>query len=213
MRQLLIQVPRGHGKDVLDIAKSHDGSNLAQFEATGSDGPIDVVIGRWEMVIRSLFLLLLQLVGINLSASIVFRAYGLSTLGARYNRGKWWVFPATLAVTVVTLLGLLTWQFWSPPQLQRPSRAQRANAEIQKVVNKSGVAELVEANVRFTGPNIKGQNTLLGIVYVQRRTGVTQSSEEIRDRITRAIQTHLLEQGFNVTPLIDVSVLEVPNSK
>lgn len=170
-------------------------------------------LGRWEMVIRSLFLLLLQLVGINLSASIVFRAYGLSTQGARYNRGKRWVFPAALAVTVVALLGLLTWQFWTPPQLQRPSRAQRANAEIQKVVNRSGVAELVEVNVRFTGSNIKGQNTLLGIVYIQRRAGVTEDSEEIRSRITRAIQTHLLEQGFNVTPLIDVSVLEAPNSK
>lgn len=170
-------------------------------------------LGRWEMVIGSLFLLLLQLVGINLSASIVFRAYGLSTQGARYNRGKRWVFPAALAVTVVALLGLLTWQFWNPPQLQRPSRAQRANAEIQKVVNRSGVAELVEVNVRFTGSNIKGQNTLLGIVYVQRRAGVTEDSEEIRSRITRAIQTHLLEQGFNVTPLIDVSVLEAPNSK
>lgn len=75
------------------------------------------------------------------------------------------------------------------------------------------MAELVEVNVRFTGSNIKGQNTLLGIVYVQRRAGVTEDSEEIRSRITRAIQTHLLEQGFNVTPLIDVSVLEAPNSK
>jgi uncharacterized membrane protein len=68
----------------------------------------------------------------------------------------------------------------------------------------------VEANVRFTSANIKGQNTLLGVVYVQRQAGVTQSAEEIRDRLTRAIQTHLLEQGFNVTPLIDVSVLEAP---
>jgi uncharacterized membrane protein len=97
--------------------------------------------------------------------------------------------------------------------LQRPSRAQRANAEIQEVVDKSGVVELVEANVRFTGPKIEGQNTLLGVVYVQRRAGVTESSEQIRDQITRAIQTRLLEQGFNVTPLIDVSVLEAPNSK
>lgn len=78
-------------------------------------------LGRWEMVIGSLFLLLLQLVGINLSASIVFRAYGLSTQGARYNRGKRWVFPAALAVTVMALLGLLTWQFWNPHSFSAPA--------------------------------------------------------------------------------------------
>lgn len=44
MRQLVVQVPRGHGDAVLEIAKEHDGANLALFEATGSDGPVDVAI-------------------------------------------------------------------------------------------------------------------------------------------------------------------------
>lgn len=43
MRQLLIQVPRGQGKDVLDIAQAYEGTNLSQFEAIGSEGPIDLV--------------------------------------------------------------------------------------------------------------------------------------------------------------------------
>jgi uncharacterized membrane protein len=69
---------------------------------------------------------------------------------------------------------------------------------------------LVEANIRFTRSEVPGQNTLLGVVYVQRRSGVTASGEEIRNTLTRQIQTRLLEQGFNVTPLIDVNVLEAP---
>ncbi len=44
MRQLLVQVPRGCGKEVLNTAKDHDGSNLALFEATGTEEPLDVVI-------------------------------------------------------------------------------------------------------------------------------------------------------------------------
>lgn len=169
-------------------------------------------MGRWDMAINGVFVLLLQLVGLNLSASIVFRAYGLSARGARYERGKKSIFPAALAVTIVALAGLLTWQFSTSPELQRGSMTQRAAAQIQKVVNDSDLAELVEANVRFTSPDIKGQNTLLGTVYVQRRVGVTEPSEEIRARITRNIQTQLLNLGFNVTPLIDVSVLEAPTS-
>jgi uncharacterized membrane protein len=163
------------------------------------------------MAVNGLFVLLLQLVGINFSASIVFRIYGMSARGARYDRGKKLVFPAILAVTILALAGLLTWQFSSSPELQRSSRSQRATAEIQKVVNNSNLAELVEADVRFPNPNIKGQNTLLGTVYVQRKAGVTESAQQIRDRLTKDIQTNLLEQGFNATPLVDVSVLEAPN--
>lgn len=170
-----------------------------------------IAMGRWDMAVNGLFVLLLQLVGINLSASIVFRIYGMSARGARYDRGKKLVFPAILAVTILALAGLLTWQFSSSPELQRTSRSQRANAEIQKVVKNSSLAELVEADVRFPNPNIKGQNTLLGTVYVQRKPGVTQSDQQIRDRLTKDIQTNLLEQGFNATPLVDVSVLEAPN--
>ncbi|HEY9820797.1 MAG TPA: DUF389 domain-containing protein, partial [Candidatus Sericytochromatia bacterium] len=167
-------------------------------------------MGRWDMALNGVFVLLLQLVAINLSASLMFRTYGLTAQGTRYKRGKRWMFPVVLAATVLVLLSLLTWQFSTSPELQRSSREQRATAQIQKVVNDSGLANLVEADVRFPPANIKGQNTLLGNVYVQRQAGVTQSSEEIRSRLTSTIQTQLLEQGFNVTPLIDVSVLEAP---
>lgn len=170
-----------------------------------------MAMGLWQMVTSGVFVLLLQLFGINLTAAILFRVYGLSTRGTRYNRGQRWMFPATLTVTVVALIGLLIWQLTNSPQLQRSTTAQRATAEVQQAVEASGIAKLVEANVRFTGPNPQGQNTLLGVVYVQRQEGVTASSQKIRDSLTRQIQTHLLKQGFNVTPLIDINVLEPPN--
>lgn len=168
-------------------------------------------MGRWDIAINGVFVLLLQLAGINFTGAIVFRTFGLSARGARYDRGKKSVFPIVLAIAAAALVGLLTWQFSSLPNLQRSTLAQRANADIQQVVNKSDLAKLVEANVRFTRPNIKDQNTLLATIYVQRQAGVNESSQEIRDRLTRAIQIHLLEQGYNVMPLIDVSVLEAPN--
>ena len=169
-----------------------------------------IAIGRWDMATSGLFVLLLQLGGINLTATLLFRVFGLSTRGARYRRGKEWVFAATLAVTVVALVGLLAWQLSNPPDFQRSTRARRATAEIQQVIEASGTTQLVEANIRFTRSKIQGQNTLLGVVYVQRQPGVTASSQEIRNTLTRQIQTRLLKQGFNVTPLIDVNVLEAP---
>ncbi|OKH28921.1 DUF389 domain-containing protein [Chroogloeocystis siderophila] len=171
------------------------------------------VMGRWDLAVSGVFLLLLQLVGINLSASLVFRSYGLTARGARYQRGKKALFPAILAVTSVALLALLIWQFSISPDLQRSSREQSANQAIQQVVEDSDLVELVEANVRFPTPNIPEQNTLLIVMYVQRLAGVTESAEEIRDRLTQAVQTALQNQNFNVIPLVSINVLEAPETQ
>ncbi len=168
------------------------------------------VTGRWDLVQSGIFVLLLQLAGINLSGTIVFRINGLSSKGARYDRGRWWVFPSALTITILLLAALLFTQFSQSPALERSSLAQRAAAEVRKVIEESGVAKLVEANMRFTRPSIKGQNTLLGVIYVQRNSESNLSKEEIRQRLIRAIQTQLFEQGFNVTPVIDVNVLDKP---
>ncbi|MEI2582635.1 hypothetical protein [Scytonema sp. PRP1] len=164
-----------------------------------------------DLTINGVFVLLLQLVGINLSAAIVFRLYGISAQGARYKRGKAWAFPAILTVTGVAIASLLTWQFSSLPDLQRSSITQRATADIKTVVDESGLAMLIEADVRFTRPDIQGQNTLLATVYVQQQN-TSQSPETIQTQLTHDIQTHLLSQGFNVTPLINVTVLQAPES-
>ena len=61
--------------------------------------------------------------------------------------------------------------------------------------------------------NIPGQETLLCVVYVQRSSNITRSTEKIRADLTQAIQTRLLQQGFNATPLVAVTVLETPASE
>lgn len=170
------------------------------------------VIGRWDMVTSGGFLLLLQLVGINLSAALLFHWFGLSTRGARYSRGKKLIFPTSLFITVLALVGLLFWQLGDLPNLQRSSLAQRANAAVQQVVAQESSVQLVESSVRFTRASIQGQNTLLTVIYVQRSPNTPGSDTAIRDRLTQSIQTHLMRQGLNVTPLVSVNVLNSPES-
>ncbi|MGB3189218.1 MAG: TIGR00341 family protein, partial [Limnoraphis sp.] len=154
---------------------------------------------------------ILQLVGINLSAAILFRFYGgLSSKGARYDRGKKWVFPVTLGITTLVLIGLLNWQFFNTPNLERSSRAQRATADIQQVVRDNPLVKLVEANIRFTRSNIEDQNTLLCILYVQRGSEVTLSKEKISESLTSDIQNYIKKVGYDVTPLVEVTVFDPP---
>ncbi|MBI4784602.1 MAG: hypothetical protein HY785_25300 [Oscillatoriophycideae cyanobacterium NC_groundwater_1537_Pr4_S-0.65um_50_18] len=50
------------------------------------------------------------------------------------------------------------------------------------------------------------------MVYVQRQPETTRSIEQVRADLTQAIQAHLLAQGFNTMPLVNVIVLEIPAS-
>jgi uncharacterized hydrophobic protein (TIGR00341 family) len=172
---------------------------------------MSMAIGRWDMVTGGVFLLLLQLCGINLSAALLFRGFGLSTRGARYSRGRKAVFPIALSITLLALIGLLIWQFMNSPNLQRANLTQRANVEVQEAVKQEPSAQLVESNVRFTRSSIPGQNILLTVLYVQRSPDATESDTAIRDRLTQTIQTRLVKQKMDVTPLVSVNVLEPPN--
>jgi uncharacterized membrane protein len=167
-------------------------------------------LGEWALVKSGLFVLFQTLAGINLAGAIVFRLYGLTPKDVRYERGEAWISVTSLLITGMILVGLTTWQLWTQPDLQRSSRAQRAAAEVQQVVNQTDFAELVEANVRFTRADIQGQNTLLIIVYVQREPDSSLSAEAMRQELTQKIQSTLLSQGFDVKPLVDVIVLEAP---
>ena len=169
------------------------------------------LVGDWGMVGDSLFVLGLQLVGINLAAAIVFRIAGLSPQGRLYRRGRAWVFYASLAVTVLALGGLLWLQFRSSPNLERTTRAERALATIRQTVNASGLAYLVQANTQFTRANIPGQTTLLATVYVQPAPQTSLAPAAIRAQLTQRLQQQILAQGFAVTPLIDVTVLQPPS--
>ncbi|MGB3203332.1 MAG: DUF389 domain-containing protein [Nodosilinea sp.] len=170
-----------------------------------------MAIGRWDMVVNGIFLLLLQLAGINLSAAILFRTFGLSTTGARYQLGKRGVFPVALGISAIAIAVLLSWQLSNSPNLERSSRAQRANTEVQTAVHQFSQVQLVESTVRFTRANISGQNTLLAEVYVQRQPEAG-SDQAIQAELTQAIQDRLLAQGFDVTPLVNINVLAPPNS-
>lgn len=168
------------------------------------------VLGDGEMIRSAVFLLLLQIAGIQLSGSIVFRLYGVSAEGVRSTRGRKWIFPAALATSLGALALLLTWQLHDPPELQRSSRAQRAVAEVRAAVQESGLGRVIEADVRFAKSEGPGPPPLLAEVYVQRGAGVSGSAEEVRQQLARAIQDRLLQKGFRVTPLPAVSVVDPP---
>jgi uncharacterized hydrophobic protein (TIGR00271 family) len=169
-------------------------------------------IGRWDMTVNGVFLLLLQLVGINLAGTLVFRRYGLSPQGARFQRGRALYFYASVLVSVLVLAGLLVWQFSSSPSQQRSTQAQRALPIAEQVISEHSDVRLVEANFRFTRPpgSSGEKEALLGVVYVEKVGETAVTNDFLQQQLEEDIQQNLLAQGFHVKPLITVTVLEPP---
>ena len=171
---------------------------------------IATVLGDWPLVRSGVFLLALQLAGINLAGAAVFRLVGLRAQGARYPRGKRSASAAFAGATVVLLAALLGWQFFNSPTLQRSTIAQRAVAEVQRTVADAPNATLIEAAARFPRGDVAGQNTLLVTAHVLPVDGADAAA--LDDRVTRFIEDALLDMFTDVTPLVDVTLLPEPAS-
>lgn len=171
---------------------------------------MSLVLGDWDMTKSALFLLVLQLAGINLASALVFRLHGLGPVGPRYERGRQGVFWAGITASALALGGLAFAQLRAAPGLQRSTLSSRAEADVVAALEDSGLAKLVEANVRFTRADIPGQNTLLAVVYAQPTPGAAgMSRAEIASRLEAAIEKRLAS-GYGATPVVSVTVVKPP---
>jgi uncharacterized membrane protein len=169
------------------------------------------VMQEWELVLNAVFQLSLQLVGINLAGSIVFRQRGLTPSLRRYDRGRRRLFYVSLAVTAVALVGLLAWQFTDSLRLERSSKSTRAAELIRDVVVDGGLAELVSVEAAFQTSEAGGNDTLLATIYVHRPWGDDRlPRSEIARQLEWAIQRELQNWDAKILPLIEVVVLDPP---
>lgn len=169
---------------------------------------MSIALGKWGMVESGVYVLILQLIGINLAGAIVFRLYGLRSTGSRYSRGKKSLFLSSSGITVLILGLLIWWQFNKSPSLQRSTTSKHASADIQSYIEKHPAVRLVETNVRFTRSETEGENPLLCVIYLQKTSSAAQSATELEQQLTEGIKKEVLQKGYNVTPLVQVNVLE-----
>ena len=78
---------------------------------------------------------------------------------------------------------------------------------VQQALDDSTLAHPVEVDLRFTRADISGQSTLLGVVYVQRAAAATRTDAELEGHLADMLQQRILDEGFDVSPLVDVRVL------
>jgi uncharacterized membrane protein len=157
-------------------------------------------VGHWEMVDNGLYLLLLQLVAINLGGMLVFRLYGIKAVKSRYQYGKKWLLPAVAALTTLMLGGLLVWQFSQPSTVQTASRDERMALQIRKVVEDTPGAQVLRVDVTPTAEGL-----YLAEVYTRIDDDTTR--DELRPTLERQIRA-VGEHTEGITLSLDLTLLD-----
>lgn len=166
-----------------------------------------LVMGEWAMVGSGVFLLGLQLLGLNLSGAVLFRLYGVGPGTTRYQRGRSAVSWAAFAISVVGLVGLVAPQLGSSLDLQRSTVQTEVASKITQLVDDDPDAELVQVDASFTRPDIPGQDTLLAVVHVQAAVGI--DPDALEDRLGPELSAAVSEQ-FDLTALVTVTAIPPP---
>jgi len=171
---------------------------------------ISLVMRLWDVAMNTGFILLLQLVGINIGGAVIFRLYGVNYNLQRYSRGQRTVFLIGLIASALVIAGLLTWQFSGDLRLQRSSEGARATQLIEQVVKDSGLGEAIEVDARFTAPDVSGESVLISDIIVEYAPGAPLAPEAAELHLQLAIEDALQQQNPQVTPLVNVDVRRPP---
>ncbi|GAB3193743.1 putative hydrophobic protein (TIGR00271 family) [Pontibacter aydingkolensis] len=169
--------------------------------------------GNWQMVQSGLFLLILQLAGIQLSAALVFRYLGRVTIkGARFADGKENVFRISLLVSVAVLGGLMYWQFNKQPNLQKGSISTQITQTIRNTLKEVEYVETIEVNSRFTRGTLPNLNPVICELYLYNRSD-SLSDEQVKQALQSVLFDRIKDEKWNADPMFDITMLDYKGEK
>lgn len=164
-----------------------------------------LAIGRFDLAANGLFVLLMQLLALNLAGALTFRVAGLTSDGIRFERGQPRIYHVSLGASALLLAGMLLFQWSSPLTLQRSTLEQRVEGTVETLFENDPLITFIEGTFSFPRPQADGQK-LLATLYI-----TTDLSDEAATRHVIA-RTHarVTEEFESVEPLVSVVIVEEP---
>ena len=172
------------------------------------------VIRDWELLPSALFLLGLQLAGINLVGALVFRAYGLRSDVPPFDRGKGPLTGLGVAVSVAGLAALLAWQFLSPSSmLQRASAETRIRGVVMRELTDAPGVLPAQVEVRFARTPRGREPFVLVTAHVQRVGPGVGPDDELRRQLARRLRDLVEPQAEGTAVLVSVTLIDAPEQR
>ena len=169
--------------------------------------------GNWQLVRSGVFLLVMQLAVIQLSAALVFRYMGKVTVkGARFADGKPYVFKLSMAVSVLLVAGLLYWQFSGQPGLQKSSLSTQIAEVMNTALGEMEEVEAIEVSARFTSGTLPDLNPVICELFLYNRSE-TLTDEEVKKLVSSLLYKRIKAQCWNADPMFSITVLDYEGNK
>ncbi|WP_439880003.1 DUF389 domain-containing protein [Pontibacter sp. MBLB2868] len=166
--------------------------------------------GNWQLVRSGIFLLILQLAGIQLSAALVFRFLGKVTIkGVRFASGREYVFKLSMIMSVLIIAGLLYWQYSNQPVLQKASLATEITDTMKAELKKLDYIETIEANARYTRGTLPNMNPVICELYLYNRND-SLPDEQVKIIVQNMLYDRIKEKDLNSSPMFDITMLSYP---
>jgi uncharacterized hydrophobic protein (TIGR00271 family) len=142
-----------------------------------------------EIISSSLFTIILQLLGIHLSATLVFYFYGKVTpSGVRFLKGNKKVLFGTSLLVLLAIGALMFWQFSNPPYLRKASMNTEITEALGGKLNELDYIEVINKNANFTNTRLNGKS----IVNLQ-ATIFAKDTVIAAERLKQQVLEHLRE--------------------
>lgn len=169
-----------------------------------------IALARWDLVGRGVFILVLQLAAITVSAAVVLLASGVRPTGHRYaSEHTWW--PAVgIGVAAVTVVGLVVLQFVTGTSLQRSSVARQVTELTADALRASDDVELLEVTADVPSTDTPGPPRIIVRADAELRPDGAGPADVVSAQLTRRIRSHLADELDGIVPLVDLSVLTPP---
>lgn len=166
-------------------------------------------LGHWNTVMTGVFQVLLQLTGINVAASIVFMAFGVTPHQSRYTQGRRSRLGIVLTAVALVLAGLLLWQQSASPTLEGKSAAMQARTTVIKSMRERDDAILVDARTSYMETALRGGRAIL--VQARVLPEIAPANDEAyRQEIADYLRGRLDSEKLGAPVLMEVTLVSGP---
>lgn len=169
---------------------------------------IGLYMADWQVVLSSLFRIILQLLGIHLAATLVFYFYGkVSPNGVRFMKGKKMTGIITSLLVIAGISAMMYWQFSQPPFLRKASMNTELTEALEKELKKIEYIEVISKDVTFINSKLKGRSIAnFQATILPKDTAI--SEKDLKARVLQHLKKNLNFRDKNVYQVYQIQVVE-----